>query len=52
MLEGGLHALGGAALDDLAVLHDEDFVRQCAHDPKIVAEEQVGEAVAGLQFAQ
>jgi hypothetical protein len=48
----GHHPLGGAGLDDLAVFHDEDFVRQCAHDPKIVADEEVGEAVAGLQFAQ
>jgi hypothetical protein len=52
VLGGGHHAIGGAGLDDLAVHHDEDFVRQCGHDAKIVADEQVGEAVAGLQFAQ
>src|ERR1700730_16689258 len=27
---GGHHALGGAVLDDLAVLHDEDLVGECA----------------------
>jgi hypothetical protein len=31
---------------------DEDLVRQGAHDPQVMADEQVGEAVADLQFAQ
>src|ERR1700730_15011995 len=44
--------LGRTGLDDRAVLHDEDLVGQRAHDPQIVADEQVGEAVAGLQFTQ
>src|SRR5882672_798593 len=50
MLGGGHYAVGEAGLDDLAVLHDQDLVRQGAHDPQIVADEEVGEAVAGLQL--
>src|SRR5216683_7193405 len=52
MFGGGHHAVGGAGLDDLAVLHDQDLVGERAHDPQVVADEEVGEAVARLQFAQ
>src|SRR6266849_4201334 len=37
MLGGGHHPLGGAGLDDLAVLHDETLVGQLAHDAEILA---------------
>ena len=46
VLGGGHDLLGQAGLDDLAVLHDEDLVRQGADDAEIVADEQIGEAVA------
>jgi hypothetical protein len=52
VLGGGHQAVGGAGLHDLGVLHDQDLVRQCAHDPQVVADEEIAEAVAGLQFAQ
>ena len=52
MLGGAHHPIGRAGLDDPAVLHDEDLVRESAHDPQVVADEQVSEAVPGLQFAQ
>src|SRR5271155_2817737 len=45
------HPLGAALLDDPAVLHHQDIVRHRAHAPEVVADEQVGEAVARLQFA-
>jgi hypothetical protein len=31
---------------------DEDLVSQRAHDPEVVADEQICKAVAGLQFMQ
>jgi len=43
---GGHNALCGAGFNDPAVLHDQDLVGQRAHDPQIVADEEIGEAVA------
>src|ERR1700730_7004414 len=40
VLGGAHHPVGGAGLDDLAVLHDEDFVCQRAHDAQIVADKE------------
>ena len=44
--------VGRARLDHLAVLHHQHLVGQRAHHAQVVADEQVGEAVALLQVAQ
>jgi hypothetical protein len=50
---GGNDAVGRASFDDLAVLHDEDFVRERAHDTEVVAEwaGRRGHGGAGMRVA-
>ena len=43
---------GGTAFHDLAMAQHQDFVGQRPHDLEVVADEQVGELVSGLQVAQ
>jgi hypothetical protein len=43
---------GGALLHDPALAHDNQLVGHRAHDLEVVADEEVGEIVAGLQVAQ
>jgi len=39
VLGGGHDLLGGAGLDNFAVFHDEDLVRERPHYPQVVADE-------------
>jgi len=51
VLGGGHHTRSvNAGLEDLATFHGEEVMRQYARDAEIMADEQVGEALAGLQF--
>src|SRR5579864_1019292 len=43
---------GGTLLDDLAVLHHQHVMRERAHDAEIVADEEIGQAIALLERAQ
>src|ERR1700675_189531 len=52
MLGSAQDARGGAALHDPARAHDDQLVGQRLDDAEIVADEEVGEAVANLQLAE
>ena len=45
----GEEFLGGAALDDLAHVHDDDIVGDVLHDGEVVGDEEVGEAELVLE---
>ena len=40
----GEQLCGRAVLHDLALAHDDDLIGEGAHDPQVVADEQIGEA--------
>jgi len=46
------HFVGLALLDDLAEIHDRDFIGQIFDDRHVVRDEQVGNAQPALQVAQ
>jgi hypothetical protein len=43
---------GGSRLNHLAIAHDDNLVGERPHHLEVVADEQIGEVVPGLQVAQ
>ena len=48
MGRGGKELFGRAGLDNAAILHDRDFVGHGLDHPRVVGDEEVGDAVLGL----